>query len=136
MILRQPRSTRTDTLFPYTTLFRSRQVLSFHAFTKFCSQVIVLSIQMHRYGMITWCSISNTGHLKIRIGKQAGCDRFVEIQPHIIFDPQYPVSRLRAAKEAGTVGIFRAADYNRLGWCYDMYFCHSTGQGAVFDWRW
>src|SRR3546814_9366147 len=24
MILRQPRSTRTDTLFPYTTLFRSR----------------------------------------------------------------------------------------------------------------
>src|SRR3546814_20076089 len=26
MILRPPRSTRTDTLFPYTTLFRSRQV--------------------------------------------------------------------------------------------------------------
>src|SRR3546814_10368334 len=25
MILRPPRSTRTDTLFPYTTLFRSRQ---------------------------------------------------------------------------------------------------------------
>src|SRR3546814_11549102 len=27
MIRRQPRSTRTDTLFPYTTLFRSRDVL-------------------------------------------------------------------------------------------------------------
>src|SRR3546814_16985870 len=27
MILRQPRSTRTDTLFPYTTLFRSAQHL-------------------------------------------------------------------------------------------------------------
>src|SRR3546814_14432370 len=27
MILRPPRSTRTDTLFPYTTLFRSRQDL-------------------------------------------------------------------------------------------------------------
>src|SRR3546814_1746690 len=28
MIRRPPRSTRTDTLFPYTTLFRSRRVLS------------------------------------------------------------------------------------------------------------
>src|SRR3546814_12178849 len=28
MIRRPPRSTRTDTLFPYTTLFRSRQVRS------------------------------------------------------------------------------------------------------------
>src|SRR3546814_1580873 len=28
MIRRPPRSTRTDTLFPYTTLFRSRQVLA------------------------------------------------------------------------------------------------------------
>src|SRR3546814_16702348 len=27
MIRRPPRSTRTDTLFPYTTLFRSRQLL-------------------------------------------------------------------------------------------------------------
>src|SRR3546814_16709355 len=29
MILRPPRSTRTDTLFPYTTLFRSRMIVSF-----------------------------------------------------------------------------------------------------------
>src|SRR3546814_3317710 len=29
MIRRPPRSTRTDTLFPYTTLFRSRNYLSF-----------------------------------------------------------------------------------------------------------
>src|SRR3546814_12123927 len=28
MIRRPPRSTRTDTLFPYTTLFRSRQVIA------------------------------------------------------------------------------------------------------------
>src|SRR3546814_1110509 len=28
MIRRPPRSTRTDTLFPYTTLFRSRQLLT------------------------------------------------------------------------------------------------------------
>src|SRR3546814_14780551 len=31
MIRRPPRSTRTDTLFPYTTLFRSPQVQSGHA---------------------------------------------------------------------------------------------------------
>src|SRR3546814_3407563 len=30
MIRRPPRSTRTDTLFPYTTLFRSDQDLRFH----------------------------------------------------------------------------------------------------------
>src|SRR3546814_5178647 len=31
MIRRPPRSTRTDTLFPYTTLFRSRRVDDWHA---------------------------------------------------------------------------------------------------------
>src|SRR3546814_1444410 len=31
MIRRPPRSTRTDTLFPYTTLFRSDQGVRFHA---------------------------------------------------------------------------------------------------------
>src|SRR3546814_3464481 len=31
MIRRPPRSTRTDTLFPYTTLFRSLHVLGIHA---------------------------------------------------------------------------------------------------------
>src|SRR3546814_5344588 len=31
MIRRPPRSTRTDTLFPYTTLFRSRHHQQFHA---------------------------------------------------------------------------------------------------------
>src|SRR3546814_8202012 len=35
MIRRPPRSTRTDTLFPYTTLFRSKRVgLSFEQFTR------------------------------------------------------------------------------------------------------
>src|SRR3546814_20714992 len=31
MIRRPPRSTRTDTLFPYTTLFRSRTLATLHA---------------------------------------------------------------------------------------------------------
>src|SRR3546814_12228232 len=33
MIRRPPRSTRTDTLFPYTTLFRSGRMGSFHGLT-------------------------------------------------------------------------------------------------------
>src|SRR3546814_4100229 len=41
MILRPPRSTRTDTLLPYTTRFRSRQILcmSHHGFKCASSQV-------------------------------------------------------------------------------------------------
>src|SRR3546814_9539930 len=38
MIRRPPRSTRTDTLFPYTTLFRSRQ------FTQDCAGARVLGV--------------------------------------------------------------------------------------------
>src|SRR3546814_4952543 len=34
MIQRPPRSTRTDTLFPYTTLFRSFSISTFHQTTK------------------------------------------------------------------------------------------------------
>src|SRR3546814_1024871 len=34
MIRRPPRSTRTDTLFPYTTLFRSRAVVRYEAITE------------------------------------------------------------------------------------------------------
>src|SRR3546814_5157157 len=37
MIRRPPRSTRTDTLFPYTTLFRSWRFLSFIFAFDFCS---------------------------------------------------------------------------------------------------
>src|SRR3546814_16779732 len=31
MLLRPPRSTRTDTLFPYTTLFRSNRIIGKHS---------------------------------------------------------------------------------------------------------
>src|SRR3546814_5724957 len=42
MIRRPPRSTRTDTLFPYTTLFRSNwdEVYSFQDFNRFNTQPI------------------------------------------------------------------------------------------------
>src|SRR3546814_17757014 len=34
MIRRPPRSTRTDTLFPYTTLFRSRTAIAIHQYMR------------------------------------------------------------------------------------------------------
>src|SRR3546814_7945679 len=46
MIRRPPRSTRTDTLFPYTTLFRSyRSVLDilFHALVRYAAPVLVFT---------------------------------------------------------------------------------------------
>src|SRR3546814_4821179 len=43
MIRRQPRTTRTDTLFPYTTLFRSRQP---HAFAQHRDRVA--AVRWHR----------------------------------------------------------------------------------------
>src|SRR3546814_6247926 len=42
MILRPPRSTRTDTLFPYSTLFRSAAVLV--AYSLFLTQVLYRSV--------------------------------------------------------------------------------------------
>src|SRR3546814_9382434 len=44
MRLRPPRSTRTDTLFPYTTLFRSQQLL--HAPVNNLAVVIVQRLQI------------------------------------------------------------------------------------------
>src|SRR3546814_8681284 len=38
MIRRPPRSTRTDTLFPYTTLFRSSQVIAYAFFSSSTSE--------------------------------------------------------------------------------------------------
>src|SRR3546814_18655053 len=50
MIRRPPRSTRTDTLFPYTTLFRSRNVVAHH----------ILHHLSHIYVYIDLCSYSTT----------------------------------------------------------------------------
>src|SRR3546814_2829038 len=40
MIRRPPRSTRTDTLFPYTTLFRSQRERSVHREGRWCSRTM------------------------------------------------------------------------------------------------
>src|SRR3546814_16744594 len=52
MIRRPPRSTRTDTLFPYTTLFRSTVLPSLLLMmTSFTRIIIVLSILRHALGL-------------------------------------------------------------------------------------
>src|SRR3546814_8431446 len=49
MIRRPPRSTRTDTLFPYTTLFRSNQPIARHPqFPRFPRTEVDLGICDHR----------------------------------------------------------------------------------------
>src|SRR3546814_6326072 len=47
MILRPPRSTRTDTLFPYTTLFRSPQRCRDYSVICFCQEHLQ-----------TWCPVA------------------------------------------------------------------------------
>src|SRR3546814_15120075 len=46
MIRRPPRSTRTDTLFPYTTLFRSHEKAAKHDLSSvFCSELVAATLQ-------------------------------------------------------------------------------------------
>src|SRR3546814_13351770 len=48
MIRRPPRSTRTDTLFPYTTLFRSQQVRRAFLLLHLASEFGVKTAKLHR----------------------------------------------------------------------------------------
>src|SRR3546814_18370078 len=50
MLRRPPRSTRTDTLFPYTTLFRSDRQLVLEARTVFDGDHAFLADLVHRVG--------------------------------------------------------------------------------------
>src|SRR3546814_4228919 len=43
MILRPPRSTRTDTLFPYTTLFRSMSVIELKQVSRWYGNVVAVN---------------------------------------------------------------------------------------------
>src|SRR3546814_1354116 len=49
MIRRPPRSTRTDTLFPYTTLCRSAFLEAFHVHTTHPQWTTAYSDHLHRY---------------------------------------------------------------------------------------
>src|SRR3546814_11023778 len=62
MIRRPPRSTRTDTLFPYTTLFRSSIGLVPHILTVETTDIGVQMTEMS----VTEHGIYNLGHLFVR----------------------------------------------------------------------
>src|SRR3546814_2618400 len=57
MILRPPRSTRTDTLFPYTTLFRSTAPLD-------------PSLHRHRFRQVAWLVYIGAFYYGYMIGQQ------------------------------------------------------------------
>src|SRR3546814_14949358 len=61
MIRRPPRSTRTDTLFPYTTLFRSPGIYSTNAFESFSDALNMAkrSTQFYRVGTIKSYLVGN-----------------------------------------------------------------------------
>src|SRR3546814_7993635 len=49
MIRRPPRSTRTDTLFPYTTLFRSLAKLLLEETVEYCTKGLGLKVYVNAY---------------------------------------------------------------------------------------
>src|SRR3546814_19664306 len=69
MIRRPPRSTRTDTLLPYTTLFRSH-----HASTRFRGRAQVLSVETERSGPLDPALPERAAILDVELGI-AGIDR-------------------------------------------------------------
>src|SRR3546814_2074211 len=63
MIRRPPRSTRTDTLFPYTTLFRSRQGLQTNAAYAIHYLFYACFFGLPISGWVMWSSIAAPGPL-------------------------------------------------------------------------
>src|SRR3546814_4407803 len=86
MIRRPPRSTRTDTLFPYTTLFRSLDVLSCHTLRRAVDDQISRSEQgverpydldassAHRLGVFVRGAIQGEALLRCHSGPPIGAD--------------------------------------------------------------
>src|SRR3546814_2456482 len=66
MIRRPPRSTRTDTLFPYTTLFRSRRrcIAGIARRTRHASQDSRTAADTRRAGCSGWRSEEHTSELQ------------------------------------------------------------------------
>src|SRR3546814_19084006 len=79
MIRRPPRSTRTDTLFPYTTLFRSRLVML----------IIDGDIIVHRAGALDF---HQAAFGIISIGDGLGCNDGADHQQPRSHSRQYPTS--------------------------------------------
>src|SRR3546814_15105567 len=77
MIRRPPRSTRTDTLFPYTTLFRS---IALNSFVGACLQLLVLACKARQYdeGIFIDMDAGLIHGLGDRAGPAAGLDQVVD----------------------------------------------------------
>src|SRR3546814_12540050 len=65
MLLRPPRSTHTDTLFPYTTLFRSIQL-----FPLYSRNVIPDMKQKNPAGGGAFCLVRKTGSARVELEQQ------------------------------------------------------------------
>src|SRR3546814_3108616 len=99
MIRRPPRSTRTDTLFPYTTLFRScliygRRGLSFHC------NADCQAVWLHAYS--SWLMVQ---------GKRRSEEHTSELQS--LMRISYAVFCLKKKKKTLTRKIQRTSIYNR-----------------------
>src|SRR3546814_10343886 len=112
MIRRPPRSTRTDTLFPYTTLFRSgigmvERHLGWHAVRITVDRPEGLWI--HRMDGVAQRSIHSAVGLKIGEVLIADCDPFLIIgREHPIKVQEGPLARIAAHRVVGIQTIGRA----------------------------
>src|SRR3546814_15980599 len=107
MIRRPPRSTRTDTLFPYTTLFRSRSRLSASSIrqdTASQEATMILLVTPDRYGQYS-DELAQMYRLRYRVfKKRLGWDvessGGVEIE---VFDALHTVYLMQRADDSGRI---------------------------------
>src|SRR3546814_17905965 len=83
MIRRPPRSTRTDTLFPYTTLFRSDAALGQKGGDRFAPFPIDVDVENGDLADDRLCKLETKGQLGRRHGK-----RTAHVLQHILQRPQ------------------------------------------------
>src|SRR3546814_2807050 len=100
MIRRPPRSTRTDTLFPYTTLFRSDSSFVFfctHSFFPYCNNLL-FSILMFINVIPRWRSEEHTSELQslMRISYAVFC---LNKKPHLQEHSKNDSTKIRQAHE-------------------------------------
>src|SRR3546814_21021919 len=105
MIRRTPRSTRTDTLFPYTTLFRSYA----HVESNFTLALTTLSAQLNRRSLIilfTEFTDATSADLMIRAaGRLAQKHRLLFV---VIKDEEVEAEERRRPESGADVKIGRA----------------------------